>query len=280
MSGGVAVIRDYQVIVPCTDDQLRANVIYSNGLHLPDVEGHPVREEPIYLYANGPSAADAPILWPSMALNGALQMFMRRGSMPNYWAACDPGEVVGNFLRSGAHVLDGFLVASKCAPIVFDRLRWHAQQGRVKRWHIDDAGADALDDKTLMPSAISVTISAIFLLYHMGYRKVVTYGWDGSYSADGRDHAIGQGHDTTHDVDVDLGGKMFRSTDTWLAELEDAAEMLNRLPDVQLTIQGEGLFATALKPILDHMNQTQRRSNDASSEERAARAVRAGHSPR
>lgn len=273
MTNGAVKI-EYEVTNGYSDDLIRANVAYSSTLGLPDVEAGPVTDEVVYLYANGPSAAAAPKMFPSLALNGAMLMFIKDGFSPTWWAACDPGEVVYNFVRYGGHALKAFFVASKCSPRVFDRLAYHASLGRVKRWHIDDASADVLSNKTLMPSAISVTISAIFLLYHMGYRKIVTYGWDGCYAEDGRDHAAPQHHDTSADVDVDWNGRLFRTTDTWLAELEDATEMLNRLPDLQLTIEGPGLIAAALQPFLDHMIQTQRRSTDANLEECAARVVR------
>lgn len=246
-------IINYVVDNDFTDELIRKQVAYSTRLGLPEVQQGQVTDATLYIYANGPSALTAPLTYPSMALNGAIKLFYAKHYQPTYWAACDPGEVVLDFIRDDAQSHE-FLLASKCHKAVFDRLEWQSAVGRVKLWHIDDAGASELVGKDLIPSAISVTISAIFLAHYMGYRNIVIYGWDGCY-IDGRDHASPQGHDRTNDLTLTIGEQSYLTTNTWAAEAEDAAQMLNMLPDINLTIEGPGMIAAALKPFLEHMKE-------------------------
>lgn len=245
---------DFQVVKHVSDETLREHVAYSTSLGLPEVAQGALKKRRLYIYANGPSAAVAPLNRGSatMALNGSLGLFgpFYRRAGPTYWAACDPGEVVFGFLKHAPHNTV-FMPSSKCDRSVVDLLKWKNEDGApVLLWHIDDAGAEGLTNKTLMPSAISVTISALFLARYMGYKNITIYGWDGCY-IDGKDHAVSQDHDHSQDITAEFDGKVFETTNTWLAELEDAATALNML-DINLIIEGPGMMAHVLKPILDH----------------------------
>ncbi len=243
---------DIQIIRPVSDDQIKTQVAYALSLGLPEVQRGPVTHDRLYIYANGPSAATAPLNQPAMALNGAIKLFVY-SAMPhvyaNYWAACDPQEVVASFCRT----FDGRtkkLIASRCCESVLRSAKVFAGGGGSEcfLWHIDDAGAPA--GKPLMPDAPSVTLSALFLAHFMGYRNITVYGWDGCY-IDGKHHAIDQAHDA-ETLQADIDGELFTTTYAWLAEAEDAVKAINMLPDIDITVEGPGMIAKVIRPIMDH----------------------------
>lgn len=237
---------NFQVVNDFDDDLIKRHVRHSVGLGLPDVERDMGGDwATLHIYANGPTATMYPIEYPCMALNGALDLFRREGLSPTYWAACDAGEIVETFIKAPDEITT-YLVASKCHPKVFERLAG----SDVMLWHIDDAGAEELRGRDLMPSAISVTISAMFLAHYMGYKNIKIYGWDGCY-VNGKDHAIEQPHDTSQDLTIEHDGKVYHTTNTWAAEAEDAAFMLSILP-INLTIYGGQMFAHFLDQFLQH----------------------------
>ena len=229
------------------DEVVRSNVRHALSLGLPTVQKGAVRPETLHMYANGPSAKGASLQWPCMALNGALGLFEEMG--PTYWAAMDAGEIVASFVSSQWSDYTSYLVASKCHPKVFEALKCRDNGLDVHLWHVADVGASELPAGTdVMPTAPSITITAMFLAHYMGYRKVIVYGWDGCYGEDGEDHAVPQPHNRAGDIDIEYDGRTFKSSTSWACEAEDASIMMGMLSDMDITIVGDGFFANVLRP--------------------------------
>lgn len=241
----------FDVQTGIADETVWGHIRHALSLGLPEVQVGDIRAETLHIYANGPSARAAERRYPCMALNGALGLFTDHG--PTYWAACDAQELAAGFLTSQPQDTQ-YLIASKCHSAVFDALKGKD----IKLWHVGDVGSQVMPaGTTAMPSAISITICALFLAHYMGYRKVTLHGWDGCYGDDGADHAVPQDHDASQDLELDLNGRSFKSTRAWACETEDASTALNMLRDMDITITGDGLFANALKPFLDDMHAQQ-----------------------
>jgi hypothetical protein len=219
------------------DDELRNRVDDNLKRGLPMVEERPAHDGKISVYANGPSAKDVPLYYPSVALNGALKLHR----MWYYWIACDPQELVADFLGNGRAV--NYLLASKCHPVVFDAL----DAEMVDVWHVGDCSTDHLDAPKV-PTAVSITICSLGLLYSMGYRDITVYGWDCCY-IDGHDHAVPQAHDTTKDITVTVGEQDFHTTTTWACEVEDARNYLAMYPDLTVRIEGPGMVGAILRHV-------------------------------
>lgn len=232
------------VYVPEAD--LRGHVAHALTLGLSEAELTPSGDV-LSIIANGPSAETFGFgPGDSAALNGALAVFTRRGLAPTYWAACDPGPIVCNFLKD-APAETVYLVASKCHPAVFSMLA----DRRVMLWHVDeDETRDLLSDKRRVTTASSVTVTA-FELFARWYADLETYGWDGCY-LDGKDHAAAQEHHRHGDQAVVIGPQTFDSTRSWAQEGTCARMHLHgcdagRYPYHGLTIHGPGMFGALMR---------------------------------
>lgn len=223
-----------------TPQGIRRNVRHALGLHLPEVWRGPERASTLTIVASGPSAARAPLDRPhTLAVNGALALFTRAGLAPTYWAAADPQKSVVDFLGE-MPVSTTYLVASKCHPAVFKRLR----NRRVLVWHIEGDR-----DPWHIPMATTVTLNALELGFLLGWRRMETWGWDGCVMG-GLDHALPQRHQgERRDIRVHRrdGAEpdTFVSTGTWAAEADDAVLQLSGAP-YAVKVRGGGMIGAIL----------------------------------
>lgn len=244
-----SIISDFEYIPPLNDDVCKSQIAASLKRNLPDA----VRRQKLNIIAGGPSAAKAK-LWqmdgPVLALNSAIRLFKETGLYPKYFAACDPQEMVADLLPDSPPYDTIYLIASKCHPSVFQKLK-----GRdVRLWHLRDYDADGRSRIALCPS---VTLSATWLMHRMGYTDFEYYGWDGCFM-DGKHHAaVDDDWSSFEHLEVNyggkiegsevIGGKTFLTTRSWVAEAK-AAEQFFQLADyfdLRLTIHGDGMFAHA-----------------------------------
>src|SRR6185369_7368494 len=110
---------DFDIRTPADELTIRAHVAHANTLGLPRSNQD---AKVLRVIANGPSAVLAPLDGPVLALNGAIQLFHNSGRVPMFWAACDPQELVADFLPDNPPRETIYLVASKCHPKVFEKL--------------------------------------------------------------------------------------------------------------------------------------------------------------
>lgn len=226
-----------------SDETIKKQVLMTMTRGLPELQPTGGDLGRIDLYANGPSAMDYGIYHPAAALNGALSLFGSHPG-PEYWIACDPGPVVVDFLKWPLPRWTQYLVASKCSPDVFDALSGL----NVKVWHVLDATKEVVRNKALVPSALSVTTTALFLLSWLGYSHIIVHGWDGCYGPSGESHAAKQEQDHEDDCLVEIDGHSFNTNLKWIAEMEDAA---NARPHISAKVEilGDGLMPFMLNPI-------------------------------
>lgn len=194
---------------------------------LPEAMPGPDRDDVLTIVANGPSALRADTSGPTLAVNGALKLFK-----PTYWAGCDPQPFMATFVQPAPEGVT-YYVASKCDASVFDAL-----EGRdVRLWHVGDCHPEGV------PTACSITLTAMSLFRLMGWRRFRTWGWDGCYM-DGRDHAFGQPH-KGQDVTIDVNGQAFQTTTTWACEAQDAVNQLSGA-DYEVEVMGGGMIGAIL----------------------------------
>lgn len=258
-----ALIAGFESIPPLSDETCHDHIARTHKLGLPDA----VCRARLTVIANGPSARDFDLMHgldgPTLAINGALKLFTDKGLAPDYWVACDPQECVAEFLPENPPHNTTYLVASKCHPSVFHKLR----NNDVLVWHLSDHPAPEPKRQHRITVCTSVTISAAWLMYRMGYTDFEFWGWDGCFM-DGRHHAIGDadwGHlpqhfvnyggtaipldDGTYDV---IGGRSFPTTRSWAAEATGAQQFFNLAQyfDIGITIHGDGMIRAARESIL------------------------------
>lgn len=221
---------EFDVRVPYPDEVLIPRVAENVARGLPEAGFEPDKPGTLNIIANGPSAIEAlnqlPY-GPSLALNGALKL-----GTPTYWAGCDPQPIMATFLENAPEGVT-YYVASKCHPDVFDTLK-----GRdVRLWHVGDCHSEGV------PTACSITLTAMSLFRQMGWKRFRTWGWDGCY-LDGKDHAVGQPHNGKN-ITVHVGDRAFSTTTTWACEAQDAVRQLAEA-DYQVEVMGGGMIAAVL----------------------------------
>ncbi len=233
---------EFDVRVPVADDGLTLNVASALARGLPEAPERPLEAgKRITIVANGPTALQCALAGPTVALNGALKLFLARGACPTFWAACDPQEIVADFIPENPPEDTTYLVASKCHPRVFDRLK----DRNVIVWHVDDCGTwDLVKDRHAISTGVSITIVAFELMSRFGYDHYETWGWDGCYQ-DGQSHASPQAHGGS-DIIVEVGTQRFATTTTWALEAQDArTKFLQTYRDVK--IRGGGMIGAVLQ---------------------------------
>lgn len=226
------------------DEEIRRNVEHALSLGLPDLAESPLpRAERLTILANGPTALDADLSGPILSLNGSLQLFRNTQRAPTWWAACDPQEMVADFLLD-APAETTYLVASKCHPRVFEALK----DRNVILWHLnEEAGGyyDLVKFRGPINVAPTITLCSFGLGEILGFGRFRTYGWDGCYM-DGRNHAVGQAHNTTGNCEMEVGAETFRTTYAWMDEADQASQIFDAWPR-DLIVHGDGMIGAILR---------------------------------
>jgi hypothetical protein len=178
------------------DDEIERNIRDNCARGLPQVERRPKRDGRAIICAGGPSlAAAVPQLnrGTIVAVNKASNYLIDHGVVPDYIVLADAHEVVlDQFARDKRC---RYLLSSKVHPRVFDELAgydvaiWHEYRNEPFIGHI----LRHYPRPMFSLYGCSVTLRAFPLLYHMGFRRIETYGWDGSFT--NRHHAYDQPED-------------------------------------------------------------------------------------
>lgn len=246
-----SAVVQFDVHTPLDDGRIAEHIAHSLSLGLPEADPGPNKR--LTVIANGPSAQHAPLDGDTLALNGAIRLFHNSGRSPTYWAACDPQELVCDFLPDIPPKDTIYVLASKCHPKLFARLK----DRDVRLWHVNDHPIPEGLNKVHVAS--SVTLVALPMMRRaFGYRHFDIYGWDACYEeiAPGviKHHAsdlsmtdypedtvtltIGA---TQHEDGSFTGGRPFRTTRTWALEGQDAMIQLT-YADYGFTIHGDGMI--------------------------------------
>lgn len=242
------IISGFDIQVPASNDVCRHQIASSLRRGLPEA----VSRRPLIVVANGPSARGIDLRslkHPTLALNGAIRLFLEQGLEPTYWACCDTQALVADFLPEHPPTKTAYFVASKCHPSVFDKLR-----GRdVLLWHVADHPAEGRQRIALCSS---VTLSASWLMVSQGFTDFEYYGWDGCFM-DGRNHAAHNNPTHAPELHINYGGKVvdgeviggrtFDTTKTWAAEAQGAEQFfqLAKYFDFTVKLHGDGMFKCA-----------------------------------
>jgi hypothetical protein len=235
-------IREFELYTPATGATLRQHVQHALSLGLPDLAQRVPRNERLTILANGPSALKAPLHGQTLALNGAMGLFHNSGRVPTYWAGCDPQAHLADLLLDVPPQDTVYLVASKCHPAVFEKLKGR----QVLLWHLDEeAYFDLVQYRNPVWLACTITLCALELAERLGFGGSDVWGWDGCY-LDGKNHAVAQSHNADHNCDVEIGARTFRTTHNWLFEALSASDRFEAVPR-DVTLHGGGMIDHLLR---------------------------------
>lgn len=219
-------------------EQLATNLVSSLCRGLPTLDfGQPIPQM-VALVAGGPSAKnylDELRRWDGyvVAVNGAHDWLLDNGITPDAMIVMDGLVAVADLVQRATDETT-YLVASSCAPEVFDAL----EGKRVILWHVmqnDDGNG------LLVCGGPSVVTRAPYLLYMMGFRELHIYGADSSISGL-QSHVYENGLLAKDRLAVRAGNEVFISTAALVLQAEYLWTLKTEMPDdLNMEVHGYGL---------------------------------------
>lgn len=185
-----------------------------------------------------------------MSCNSALGFLLEMGVVPRFQMLWDAHPLVSKFAIPHPDIT--YLVASRCHPSVFERLK----DCKVLVWF---AGGDhniahflvkeGLGDEILVQGGSAAVTRSLYLAYAMGYRDFHVFGADSSYSDDGETHINGSVV-PEKDIRIWVGNKVgearcFRTTPEWCAQIEEFKMIYQHFHNVcgaKIEVYGEGML--------------------------------------
>lgn len=247
---GIGKRIEWNVVGNMPREKRFANVeINSARPNVPWVKEVPAHDEHAVLVGGGPSAADFLIEIRNratqgqdiFALNGAASWLAQHGLIPECQVIFDARAQNRRFVRPiAAHQ---FLIASQCDPVIFDILA----DEDVRLFHHDEDGIrDHFRGNTiLIGGGVTVGLTAMVLVYALGYRRLHLYGYDSS-DRDGASHAYSQDEAGPENErrQVWVGRKMFSVSQGMYAQAMAFPQVAQALIDrgCTITVHGSGLL--------------------------------------
>ena len=229
-------------------EEVGKNLANSLRRGLPILDVGPPLPQSVAVVGGGPSIAlevEALKSWQGfiVAINGAHDWLLDHGITPDGMIVLDPQACMVRYLdRANEHTT--YLVASCCAPEVFDRLKgkrvvlWHAMQGE----QVPDAPGYFIWGG---PTAMS---RAPHLMHMFGFRDIHLFGADSSVGSSGT-HAYSHPLSRLEaQIPVRCGEQIF-ITDTGMAmQAEWLYRAVQEAPaDTKITIRGAGLASAIVR---------------------------------
>lgn len=241
------------VVTPNVDDErVHANIRTCMAHSLPEVREVPAHEGHAVLVGSGPSMED---FLPEIArrhvdgqtifaLNGAAKYLTSRRIVPAHGVVLDARRENVKFV--GPMDARHWLLASQCHPLLFAVL----PAGKVTVWHCAGQGAEdvlgpANPSHFFVRSDATVGLTAMSLVYMMGYRKIHLYGYDSS-DRDDEAHAFEQSEDDVERKRIEAwcDGQRFTASLTMYVQATRFPELAQMLTDAGalITVHGTGLL--------------------------------------
>ncbi len=168
-----------------------------------------------------------------VAINGTHDWLIENGIIPDAAIAVDPQASLAELFKNPQKDTT-YLVASNCAPEVFDALA----ESQVILWHV--ATNEEYNGSLAVCAGPSAVSSAPYLLYMIGYREIHLYGVDSSLSS--AESHVYRGGIVGERVQVRVGTDVFISTGAFALQAAHLWNLGQAMPDdLRLGIHGFGL---------------------------------------
>lgn len=189
---------------------------------------------------------------PVMSLKGTHDYLIENGLEPDLWLTIDSRPRVNQLQKKSNSTV--YLVASRCHPDIFDRLK----DDKVVLWH-SSASEDNAEDiwkernaPMVIGGGTTSGTRAIFVGYILGFRDFVLYGMDSCNAPDGITKRF-DGSLTGPTIEVKTGyhvgdsrmvnnGRTFICNQAMAQQGNDFIMTLKMLPDATFDIKGDGLL--------------------------------------
>lgn len=190
-----------------------------------------------------------------LAINSAIGYLLDKGITPKWAMIWDAAQICEQFAVPHPEIT--YLVASRCHPAVFKRLKgcnvvvWHAagDNNILALMNRPDVIAKQPCEEPLINGGTAGVTRAIFLATALGYKDVHIYGGDSCYSGDAT-HVNGS-LVKEKDVIVAIGENpplFFRTTPEWCAQVSEYRSIFTILrccgPNVALSVYGDSMLKT------------------------------------
>lgn len=231
-----------------SDDDMLANVAVNVVRDLPCVDETPEHDGHAVMVGGGPSLASTldeikqrqALGQTIFAMNGAARWLSEHGVVADFTVILDPRAKNAEFIGWS----ERYLLASQCAPAVFER----AADLPVQMWHFGMPGVENVArEGCLISGSITVGLTALCLVYTMGYRNLHLYGYDSS-DADGQAHAYDQDETRPEAMRIEAwcAGRSFLCGPAMYAQAAQFENIANVLAEAGavLTVHGDGLLPT------------------------------------
>lgn len=202
---------------------------------------------PLHLCGAGPSLSDSWKQIPAgedvMAINSAIGYLIDQGLPPRWGMIWDASPLCEKF--AVPHADTTYLIGARCHPSVFERLTgcrvivWHAGGDHNIREYLNGRG---INEPMVNGGTAGVT-RGLYLAYALGYRDFHLHGCDSCYTGD-ETHVRGSVV-PEKDIRVFHGGKWFRTTPEWCAQIEEIKMIypsFRNAMGANVTAYGEGMM--------------------------------------
>lgn len=181
---------------------------------------------------------------PILAINGAHDFLCEHDLTPDLFLTTDPRDLRHNLERKNHHTV--YLLASRCAPEVFD----HLKDCAVMLWHSNSHHEEVETVKKYAKLAIgggsTSGLRAIAVAWFMGFRNFILFGYDSCLDAEGKKRFYGGQVGLTTPVIV--GGKKFVCNMAMAAQANEFQKATyGWLPDLHIESRGPGLISAILE---------------------------------
>lgn len=248
---------EIETVCNTSDDVLFANVEANSRRDVPWVRSVAAHDGQAVIVGGGPSVVD----WlheiryrkgegqTIFALNNAARFLVEQGIEVDHQVVVDAREHNAKFLGFAKH----HLLASQCHPLLFDEAKgatlWH-QEYPADMARFDACLPANYPAHTLIGGGTTVGLSAMALVYALGYRKIHLYGYDSSYR-DEATHVYPQQDPQRVDCIATVGGRKFKTSLAMAKQAELFPQLADSLIDLGclVTLRGDGLL-----PWTSHMS--------------------------
>lgn len=190
-----------------------------------------------YSWKDIPAGADV------MAINSAIGYLIDNGLAPRWAMIWDASPLCEKF--AVPHADTTYLIGARCHPSVFERLSgcrvivWHAGGDHNIKEYLNARG---INEPMVNGGTAGIT-RGLYLAYALGYRDMHLHGCDSCYSGD-ETHIRGSVV-PEKDIRVFHGGKWFRTTPEWCAQIEEIKMIYPSFKNAMganITAHGEGMM--------------------------------------
>lgn len=185
-----------------------------------------------------------------IACNASAGYLIGRGVIPKY-AMCFDADPLSEAFFKKPHKDVTYLIASRCAPIVFEQLKgcnvvvWHAK---------GDLNIDSLLTKhrrmePMVGGGGAAVTRTMFLAQAMGYKHFHLYGIDSSYRRNDGDTHIGKSTTEERYLQIMCNNQVFDTTPWMAGQAEDFKALVPSLIriGIKVSVHGDGLIPTIAK---------------------------------